>query len=98
MAAREPFDIVMMDIRLPDMSGTDAVAFIRRLEAEGKLPRSPLTARRGRLPIIALTAFAMQGDRECFIAAGMDAYISKPVRKETLFEIFERWTSPDAHG
>ena len=77
---REPMDIVFMDIRMPDMDGIDAVREIRRLESNGKLPGSH------RLHIIAFTAFAMHGDRERFMAAGMDGYISKPMLSQELLD------------
>jgi two-component system cell cycle response regulator DivK len=60
-------DVVLMDIRLPDMDGTEAV---RRLKAE------PRTAR---IPVVAVTSFAMKGDRERFLAEGFDGYLEKPI-------------------
>ena len=60
-------DVVLMDIRLPDMDGTEAV---RRLKQD---------SRTAAIPVVALTAFAMKGDRERFLAAGFDAYIEKPI-------------------
>jgi two-component system cell cycle response regulator DivK len=64
--ARAP-DVVLMDIRLPDMDGTEAV---RQLKAD---------ARTAAVPVVALTSFAMKGDRERFLAAGFDGYIEKPI-------------------
>jgi two-component system, cell cycle response regulator DivK len=60
-------DVILMDIRLPDMDGTDAV---RLLKAE------PMTAG---IPVVALTSFAMKGDRERFLAEGFDGYLEKPI-------------------
>jgi len=60
-------DVILMDIRLPDMEGTDAV---RRLKSQ------PDTAT---LPVVALTSFAMKGDRERFLALGFDGYLEKPI-------------------
>jgi len=60
-------DVVLMDIRLPDMDGTEAA---RALKAD---------ARTARIPVVALTSFAMKGDRERFLAAGFDGYIEKPI-------------------
>jgi two-component system cell cycle response regulator DivK len=60
-------DVVLMDIRLPDMDGTDALAQLRS---------DPRTAT---IPLVAVTSFAMTGDRERFLAAGFDGYIEKPI-------------------
>ncbi len=81
--AAERFDAVLLDVQLPGMSGLDVVAAIREMEAAGRLPG----ASRRRLPVIAFTAFAMAGDRERFLAAGMDAYLAKPVVKKDLIDV-----------
>jgi two-component system cell cycle response regulator DivK len=60
-------DVILMDIRLPDMEGTEAV---RLLKDEG---------RTAKIPVVALTAFAMKGDRERFLAEGFDGYVEKPI-------------------
>jgi two-component system cell cycle response regulator DivK len=67
LAAEHVPDLVLMDIRLPDVDGVEA---LRRLRAD---------QRTAYIPVLALTAQAMQGDRERFLAAGFDGYISKPV-------------------
>jgi signal transduction histidine kinase/ligand-binding sensor domain-containing protein/ActR/RegA family two-component response regulator len=73
--ARAHFDAVLMDIQMPQMDGFEATMRIRAREMGGQR----------RVPIIALTAHAMEGDRQRCLAAGMDGYISKPIRPEALF-------------
>jgi signal transduction histidine kinase/CheY-like chemotaxis protein/HPt (histidine-containing phosphotransfer) domain-containing protein/streptogramin lyase len=72
---RPAFDVILMDIQMPVMDGVTATQRIRELEAEAGLPRTP---------IVALTANAMQGDREDYLRAGMDDFIPKPVRRQKL--------------
>ena len=69
------FDLVLMDVQMPVLSGPDATRLIRQWEADGGRPRTR---------IVALTASAMPGDREAFLAAGMDAYLAKPFRRAQL--------------
>src|SRR5262249_15178665 len=73
------FDVVLMDVQMPGMDGLEATASIRRAEQ--------VTGRH--LPILAMTAYAMKGDRERCLAAGMDGYLSKPIRAQELFEMLE---------
>ena len=73
---RERFDVVLMDVQMPVMGGFEATRLIRELEAG--------TCRR--IPIIAVTARAMKGDREACLAAGMDGFVPKPIQQETLLE------------
>jgi PAS domain S-box-containing protein len=81
----EEFDLVLMDCQMPEMDGFDATRLIRQAEAAGKLPG----ARRGRLPIVALTANAIKGDRDRCLASGMDDYITKPLEPRRLIETIE---------
>ncbi len=75
----EPFDLILMDVRMPEVDGFQAAAAIRTLEA----------ARGTRTPIVAVTAHAVTGDRERCLAAGMDAYLSKPLRRQELARIID---------
>jgi CheY-like chemotaxis protein len=80
----EPFDAILMDVQMPQMTGYEATEAIRRNERG--------TGRH--IPIIAMTAHAMKGDRERCLACGMDSYISKPVRGRDLLELLENLISP----
>jgi signal transduction histidine kinase/ligand-binding sensor domain-containing protein/CheY-like chemotaxis protein len=77
-ATAKPYDIILMDVQMPEMDGLDATRMLRK-----QLSRQPA--------IIALTANAMQGDREECMKAGMDDYISKPVRMDELIRLLEKW-------
>ena len=77
---KEEFDLVLMDVQMPDMNGVEATVAIREKErSTGK-----------HLPIIALTAHALKGDEERYLAAGMDAYVSKPIRTAEMFAVIEK--------
>ena len=77
---RQRYDIILMDVQMPEMDGLEAARQLRALDAD------PHT----RPWIIALTANAMQGDREACLVAGMDDYISKPMRTEELSAALDR--------
>jgi len=81
--AQGEFDLVLMDVQMPEMSGLEAIAAIRRTELN--------TGRH--LPIIALTANAMKGDREACLAEGADGYLSKPLNVTELIELIESLTT-----
>ena len=76
----QSFDAVLMDVQMPEMDGFEATAAIRARESATGV----------HTPIIAMTAHAMKGDRERCLAEGMDAYVSKPLRPQELFEVLER--------
>ena len=71
------FDLVIMDVQMPALDGLQAAVLIR---GDARL------GAKARIPIIAMTAYAMSGDREKFIAAGMDGYVAKPLDRKTLCE------------
>ncbi len=81
MALAADYDLILMDIQMPRMDGVEAT---RRIRA-GEGPRS-------RVPIVALTAHAMASERESYLAAGLDDYLSKPFKPAALREIVARWT------
>jgi CheY-like chemotaxis protein len=76
----ERFDVVLMDVQMPHMDGFEATREIRRQEAGGP----------EHMPIVAMTAHAMAGDREQCLEAGMDGYVSKPINPAEMFAAIER--------
>jgi CheY-like chemotaxis protein len=80
LSAKDRFDVILMDVQMPVMDGLDATAAIRAREQGGET----------RTPIVGLTAHAMEGDRERCLAAGMDGYVTKPIRPDELFVSIDR--------
>jgi len=78
---RTSYDLILMDVQMPEMDGFEATRAIREREGEEK-----------HMPIVAMTAHAMKGDQERCLQAGMDDYISKPIEPQELFGAIEKWT------
>jgi CheY-like chemotaxis protein len=85
---KESFDLVFMDVQMPVMDGFEATAAIRKKEG----------AVGNRVPIVALTAHAMKGDREKCLAVGMDGYLTKPIRPQELDEILKTYLARRAQA
>jgi len=85
--AQEDFDLVLMDVQMPEMDGLEATRRIRKREKKHGT---------GRVKVIALTALAMQGDREKCLQAGMDDYLAKPIDKTLLLEMLTRYLTRTA--
>ena len=77
---RETFDMVLMDIQMPEMDGLEAVRRIRKAEEVSG----------GHLPVVALTARVMTGDRDVILASGMDEHLEKPIQMEKLTSVLDR--------
>ena len=91
---RQPFDFIFMDVMMPELDGLEATRLIRKRQMGGDQLNY-----QSRIIIVAMTAHAMQGDREKCIAAGMDDYLAKPVRPKDVRDMIERWggkVMPDA--
>jgi two-component system sensor histidine kinase/response regulator len=80
-ASSGDFDLILMDMQMPEMDGIEATRLIRIWEENNK----------ARVPIIALTANAIKGDKERCLEGGMDDYITKPIDKDIFFEVIEKW-------
>lgn len=81
--SERPFDVVLMDVQMPEMDGISATRAIRQLPGPER-----------DVPIIALTANALVGQREAYLAAGMNEYVTKPIQPPTLFAAIRRWARP----
>jgi signal transduction histidine kinase/HPt (histidine-containing phosphotransfer) domain-containing protein len=84
----KPYDLVFMDVMMPEMDGLEATREIRLQQMQGGPEQLP-----SRVVIVAMTAHAMQGDREKCLAAGMDDYLSKPVRPKDIREMIQKWSA-----
>ena len=87
MSQEKNYDLILMDCQMPEMSGYEATGLIRKRELSQHLPR---------IPIVAMTANAMQGDREKCLAAGMDDYLSKPIKADNLRDKLAHWLINDS--
>jgi signal transduction histidine kinase/CheY-like chemotaxis protein len=79
----DAYNLVFMDIQMPEMDGREATVEIRKMGLES-------------LPIVAMTAESMPGDRERCLAAGMNDYIAKPIKKDAVLKIIEKWTASES--
>ena len=97
----EDFDLIFMDIQMPEMDGLEAAKKIRtfetrnlKLETGDHSQQSSAVNRQlsiRKIPIIAITANAMKGDREICLDAGMDDYATKPIKREIVFKMIKKW-------
>jgi two-component system sensor histidine kinase/response regulator len=85
---KESFDMALMDLQMPEMDGFEATTAIRKRDGDGGV----------RLPIVALTAHAMNGDREKCLAGGMDGYLTKPIRPQELDQLLETYLARRAES
>ena len=84
--ARETYDLVLMDVQMPELDGLEATRIIRSGETDAPNPG---------IPVIAMTAHAMKGDRDRCLEAGMDDYVTKPIDPARLLAVLEKWLSPE---
>jgi CheY-like chemotaxis protein len=91
LARKLPYDAIFMDCQMPEMGGLEASKIIRTFEQTRAIGASRSLRR---VPIIAITAGAMKGDKNDCLAAGMDDYLAKPLRHDELARAVERWCVP----
>ena len=84
----ESFDLILMDVQMHDFDGFEATSEIRKKEKQSG----------AHMPVIAMTAHAMSGDRERCLNAGMDNYISKPIHASTLLELVSQYVKTPSHA
>jgi CheY-like chemotaxis protein/HPt (histidine-containing phosphotransfer) domain-containing protein len=89
--AASPFDLVLMDCQMPEMDGFAATGAIRAREARRRASGGGADGHPAHIPIIAVTAHAMEADRDASLAAGMDDHLSKPFSLESLRAVLEQW-------
>ena len=87
MFQKEQFDLILMDVQMPRLGGCEATGLMRKIEMNDTRPR---------VPIVAMTANAMKGDRELCLEAGMDSYLAKPVKKSALYNELSNWLGQDS--
>ena len=80
--APDSYDLIFMDVQMPEMNGLEATKAIRRWEKRKGLPA---------VPIVAMTAQAMKGDKDTCLKAGMNDYVSKPIKRELVFQMIKKW-------
>jgi CheY-like chemotaxis protein/CHASE1-domain containing sensor protein len=96
LATRLPYDLIFMDCHMPEMDGYEATQEFRRWEiAQGEDRLNPA---RARVPIVALTASVMESDRQRCVEAGMDDFLSKPVRMDDLRDVLQKWQGTAARA